>query len=79
MGIVFYYITRKSFHSVCIAEITEYFPYSMVWNVVQERSVILNGSKQRRSRQDYFCKMVVTKGKSGSHFSLPLELNERRN
>ena len=46
---------------------------------VKEGSTILTGSKERRSRQDYFCKMVAMKEKSGRHFPFPLQLNERRN
>ena len=38
-------------------------------NVVKEPSVILNGSKEARSRQDNFCKVVDMIEKSGIHFS----------
>ena len=43
------------------------FPYCMV-----SRNVLsyCTGSKERRSRQDYFCQVVAMKEESGSHFSL---------
>ena len=38
--------------------------------------MILNGSKERRSRQNYFFPVVAMKEESGGHFPLPME---RRN
>ena len=38
----------------------------------------LTGSKERYSRQDFFCKMVAMKEKSGGHFPFPLQFRASR-
>ena len=53
--------------------------FSIFLPVTKERSVILHGSKERRSRQNYFCLVVAMKEESGSHFPLPIELKKRQN
>ena len=46
---------------------------------VKESSVILPGSKERRSRQNYFCQVVAMKEESGSHFYGAKETANSRN